>query len=621
MNLETEVVVIGGGHAGAEAAWVCARLGVPTVLVTMDRRAIGRMSCNPAMGGIGKGQMIREIDALGGLMGLASDAAGIHFRILNRRKGPAVRAPRAQCDRTLYADAVQKALASTPNLMIIEGTVEGIDVERSSDHGRPAVRGVRLKGGDILHCLCAIVTTGTFLRAVMHTGERITPGGRLGEDSADGLSSTLAKLGLTLARLKTGTPPRVACDSVDYAALEIQTPDETPAPFSFMHDGLDQQQVPCWITYTNEETHALIRADLHRAPLYTGQISSTGPRYCPSIEDKIVRFSEKPRHQVFLEPEGYESDRLYCNGISTSLPEDVQVAMVRSIRGLEQADIVQMGYAVEYDFVPPQQTQATLETKRIAGLYLAGQINGTSGYEEAAGQGLIAGVNAARRCRDAEPVVLRRDQGYIGVMIDDLVTKGTVEPYRMFTSRAEYRLLLRSDNADARLTPIGREIGLVDDARWGRFERKQTLAAAFDSWASARRHNGRCLLDVLAHGGEDAPGPAILHEWADSLPALVRGCSPEQLAEVAAFVCIEAKYGGYICRQQREIERFRTLESRRIPDDFDFGSLRQLKHEARERLQAVAPRSIGQARRISGISPADMTVLMIYLDEKRRRPA
>ncbi len=621
MNAETEVVVIGGGHAGAEAAWACARLGVPTVLVTMDRQAIGRMSCNPAMGGIGKGQMIREIDALGGLMGLASDAAGIHFRILNRRKGPAVRAPRAQCDRTLYSEAVQAALASTPNLTIINGSVEGIDVEQSSSHDLPVVRCVRLKDGSTLHCRCAIVTTGTFLRAVMHTGEKITPGGRFGEDSADGLSRALANLGLNLQRLKTGTPPRVACDSVDFAALEIQSPDEVPAPFSFMHDKLDQRQVPCWITHTNEHTHALIRDELHRAPLYTGQISSTGPRYCPSIEDKVVRFSEKPRHQLFLEPEGYESDRLYCNGISTSLPEDVQVAMVHSIRGLERAEIVQMGYAVEYDFVPPQQIQAGLETKRVAGLYLAGQINGTSGYEEAAGQGLMAGVNAARRCRDIGPIVLRRDQSYIGVMIDDLVTKGTIEPYRMFTSRAEYRLLLRSDNADVRLTPVGREIGLVDDARWSRFDRKRTLATAFESWASKRRHDGCRFLDVLAHGDEGAPGPAVVREWANASRDLPPGCSEEQMAEAAASVCIEAKYGGYIGRQQREVERFRLMESRRIPDGFDFGSLRQLKHEARERLQAVAPRNIGQARRISGISPADITVLMIYLDEKRRRPA
>lgn len=620
MNVETEVVVIGGGHAGAEAAWACARLGVPTVLVTMDRRAIGRMSCNPAMGGIGKGQMIREIDALGGLMGLASDAAGIHFRILNRRKGPAVRSPRAQCDRTLYSEAVQAALASTPNLTIIDGIVEGIDVEQPPAQDRPVVRGVRLKDGGILRCRCAIVTTGTFLRAVMHTGETITAGGRLGEDSADGLGSALADLGLNLQRLKTGTPPRIACDSVDYGALEIQSPDETPAPFSFMHDKLDQRQVPCWITYTHEETHALIRAALHRAPLYTGQISSTGPRYCPSIEDKVVRFSDKPRHQIFLEPEGYESDRLYCNGISTSLPEDVQIAMVRSIRGLARAEIVQMGYAVEYDFVPPQQTQATLETKKIAGLFLAGQINGTSGYEEAAGQGLMAGMNAARKCREDEPVVLRRDQGYIGVMIDDLVTKGTIEPYRMFTSRAEYRLLLRGDNADVRLTPLGREVGLVDDARWCRFESKRSLSEAFESWSAKRWNDGRRLLDVLAHGEEGGPDSGLLREWADASPDLASGCSVELMAEAAASVCIEAKYGGYISRQQREVERFRVMESRRIPDGFDFGLLRQLKHEARERLQAVAPRNIGQARRISGISPADITVLMIYLDGNRRRP-
>ncbi|HVP13830.1 MAG TPA: tRNA uridine-5-carboxymethylaminomethyl(34) synthesis enzyme MnmG [Phycisphaerae bacterium] len=624
-----EVIVVGGGHAGAEAAWASARLGVPTMLITMNHDAVGRMSCNPAMGGIGKGQIIREIDAMGGLMGLATDAAGIHFRILNRRKGPAVWAPRCQCDRSLYAAAAQSLLASTTNLAIVEGMVESIESSLSSDRARPAVRAVRLADGRVFRCGCVVLTTGTFLRALMHCGERQVRGGRLGERSADGLSASLGGLGLQLGRLKTGTPPRVALDSVDYERLEEQPPDSTPTPFSFMNEAVAQPQISCWITYTNAQTHDLIRANLHRAPMYSGQIKSRGPRYCPSIEDKVVRFADKTRHQVFLEPEGYDSDRLYCNGISTSLPADVQSAMVQSIPGLEQASIVQMGYAVEYDFVPPQQTRATLEAKCVEGLYLAGQINGTSGYEEAAGQGLMAGINAARHVMRAEPLVLGRHQGYIGVMIDDLVTKGTSEPYRMFTSRAEYRLLLRGDNADARLTPIGRGIGLVDDARWDRFRRKQAAIQMFASWATKQRHEGRRLLDWLAHhdaewsveGRGSSEKACWFDRWGQSLPAQWRECSDALLHEAVDAACIEAKYGGYVRRQEREVERFQRMESRRIPDGFDFGSIRQLRLEAREKLSTVAPRSIGQARRISGISPADITVLMLYLEQRSRHIA
>lgn len=628
MDRRFEIIVIGGGHAGAEAAWAAARLGVPTALVTMQREAIGRMSCNPAIGGIGKGQMVREIDALGGLMGLATDRAGIQFRMLNRRKGPAVWAPRAQCDRDLYAAAVQDLLACTPNLEIIEGTIETIE---TSDVPR-AVRTVRLTDGRVLACRCVIVTTGTFLRALMHTGEAKAEGGRIGEGSAVGLSACLREMGLELGRLKTGTPPRIARDTVDYGVLEEQPGDDPPEPFSFMTDRIDQRQVSCWITYTGAPSHELIRANLHRAPMYTGQIESRGPRYCPSIEDKIVRFAEKDRHQIFLEPEGYESDRIYCNGISTSLPVDVQEGVVRSIRGLERARILQWGYAVEYDFVPPHQIDATLQAKCIAGLYLAGQINGTSGYEEAAGQGLLAGINAARRVLGREPVVLRRDQAYIGVMIDDLVTRGVVEPYRMFTSRAEYRLLLRSDNADARLTTLGREIGLVEDARWLRYTQKRDAIAAIGRWAERTIIDGVPLSRWLARTDgesiERVPWRAWRNEGMErggndggglgALPDDVAGVSGRLLDEAFESAAIEAKYGGYVRRQLREVERFRKMETRRIPDGLDYHTIRQLRFEARERLSSINPRSIGQAQRISGINPADIAVLLLHLESVRR---
>jgi len=617
MPVNPEIIIIGGGHAGAEAAWAAARLGVPTLLITMDREALGRMSCNPAIGGIGKGQMVREIDALGGLMGLATDAGGIQFRMLNRRKGPAVHAPRAQCDRRLYAAAVRDALEHTPNLTIIEGRVEDIETARAEDH--LAITGVRLADGRGFRCRCVIVTTGTFLRGLMHTGEHQAEGGRVGEDSAVGLSAALERMGLSLGRLKTGTPPRIARDSIDYDRLEVQPGDETPAPFSFMNDAINQPQIDCWITYTNESVHDLIRSNLHRAPMYSGQITTRGPRYCPSIEDKVVRFADKPRHQIFLEPEGYDSDRIYCNGISTSLPVDVQEPMVRRIEGLEHARIVQPGYAVEYDFVPPHQTRPTLETKPVAGLYLAGQINGTSGYEEAAGQGLVAGVNAAARVLDHEPLVMGRDQSYIAVMIDDLVTKGTIEPYRMFTSRAEYRLLLRSDNADVRLTPIGRSIGLVDDARWNRFNAKRAAVTAFEDWTRRVRHNGRSYFEWLKRANTEEAAAIDWHRWKDECPQAA-GASDALLNEAIAAVRIEAKYGGYIDRQDREIERFRRMESRRIPEGFDYAALPQLRHEAREKLTAIAPRSLGQAQRISGISPADIAVIMIYLGRPTPTP-
>jgi tRNA uridine 5-carboxymethylaminomethyl modification enzyme len=604
-----DMVVIGGGHAGTEAAWAAARLGADTALVTMQHAAIGRMSCNPAIGGIGKGQMVREIDALGGIMGRCIDRAGIQFRMLNRSKGPAVWAPRAQADRGLYAEAVQSVLAEARGLEIIEGLVDEIEVVEGD--GRRRVSAVRLADGRTLPCSAVIVTTGTFMSALMHCGHTQTPGGRHGEAAAEGISRNLTALGFSLARLKTGTPPRLHRDTVDYTACETQPGDGEPVPFSFLTERIENRQVDCWITYTNESTHELIRANLDRAPMFTGQIDSTGPRYCPSIEDKVVRFAEKPRHQIFLEPEGYDSERIYCNGISTSLPADVQADMLREIPGLTRARIVQPGYAVEYDFIPTTQTRMSLESKLIDGLYTAGQINGTSGYEEAAGQGLVAGVNAARKLAgDDEPFILRRDQAYIGVMIDDLITKPPLEPYRMFTSRAEYRLSLRSDNADRRLTPVGRQLGLVDDQRWTQYEAKATAIDRATEIARRAAYNGGKLIDKLRQ--PETP-LAVLADAVD------RAGEPDAPVAVLEQVMIDARYAGYLVRQERQVERFRKMESMKIPPTADYTHMTALRAEAREKLAAVTPATIGQAARISGISPADIMTLGVYLSSRNSR--
>ncbi|UCG33473.1 MAG: tRNA uridine-5-carboxymethylaminomethyl(34) synthesis enzyme MnmG [Phycisphaerales bacterium] len=603
MAASFDIVVIGGGHAGVEAAHAAARLGADTALVTMNLEAIARMSCNPAIGGLGKGQIVREVDALGGLMGWAIDAVGIQFRLLNRSKGPAVRAPRAQADSGRYSAEVRRLLEETPGLTLLEGTVEEIETRAS---GRlPEVAGLRLDDGRFFKTRSVIVTVGTFLHGLMHCGPKQTEGGRIGEPASVGLSRCLSDLGLCLARLKTGTPPRVDRESVRFGALAEQRGDEEPVPFSFLTDRIDRPQTCCWITHTNQATHEVIRANLHCAPLYSGQIRARGPRYCPSIEDKVVRFADKAHHHVFLEPEGVDSERIYCNGISTSLPPDVQEAVVHSIAGLEHARILQYGYAIEYDSVPTDQIGASLEVKAIGGLFLAGQINGTSGYEEAAGQGIIAGINAVRRLRGQDSLILRRDQAYIGVMIDDLVTRPPDEPYRMFTSRAEYRMTLRCDNADKRLTHLGRELGLVCDHRWEVFQRTCRQSAEAEQSLTRARIDGVLARDLLRRP------ETTLADLIKRSPAL------EALANLDARVLdgveIAVKYDGYVRRQQRQIERYRSLEDRRIPPGFEFDSVPGLRREAREKLAAIGPGSLGQVARIPGVNPADVAVLWVAM--------
>ncbi len=623
MRTDFDIIVIGGGHAGAEAAWAAARLGASTALVTLDPARIGQMSCNPAIGGLAKGQMVREIDALGGLMGLATDETGIQFRMLNRSKGPAVWGPRAQADKYKYAVEVQRLLEMCANLNIVSGEVAEICTSQAavssgvqSYAAGVAVDGVLLSDGTRLSCRAVIVTTGTFLRGLMHTGERQTEGGRVGESAAKGLSGCLSRLGLELGRLKTGTPPRLKRQTIDFSAFELQPGDLVPAPFSYLNEYGNAGsaawvppllQVPCYLSGTNPQIHEIIRANLHRAPMYSGQIASTGPRYCPSIEDKVVRFADKQKHQIFLEPEGLDTDEIYCNGISTSLPADVQEQIVRLVPGLEQVEILRHGYAVEYDMVWPTQIQSTLQTKSIAGLFLAGQINGTSGYEEAAAQGIVAGVNAVRYAGGNEPdFVLRRDQAYIGVLIDDLVTKPPTEPYRMFTSRAEHRLHLRTDNADERLTPIGREIGLVDNSRWNNFvQRRDAIADGLDL-VRMNRVGDVPAVDYLRRSDVDW---AQLVEKAPALTAIS--------SDVGWQIEVRIKYQGYIARQDRQIERFSKMESKLIPSSIDYRAVTGLRNEAKQKLSKFTPRSLGQALRISGITPADVTLLAVHLDRCR----
>jgi tRNA uridine 5-carboxymethylaminomethyl modification enzyme len=598
-----DVIVVGAGHAGIEAALASARMGLRTALLTLNCDTIGQMSCNPAIGGVAKGQIVREIDALGGAMGVITDASAIQFRLLNRGKGPAMHSPRAQCDKKAYQFLAKLTVERQDNLSIRQEMVETIEVEG----GR--VAGVRCRGDAHYHARSVVLTTGTFLQALMHTGEVKTPGGRGGDVAAQRLSQSLLDLGFELRRFKTGTPPRLNGRTIDFTRLEPQPGDDEPVAFSFLTQRVTQTQLDCHVTYTNPAVHDIIRGNLHRAPMYSGQIQSTGPRYCPSIEDKVVRFADREAHQIFLEPEGRNTLEYYCNGISTSLPRDVQETIIPLIPGLEQAEIMRYGYAVEYDYAPPNQLQPTLETKVLPGLFFAGQINGTTGYEEAACQGLIAGINASLAVKNQHPFLIDRSQAYIGVLIDDLVTRGVDEPYRMFTSRAEYRLLLRHDNADLRLTELGRQVGLVDDHRWTQFEGRREAIARLRGQLSSTRIGKDSLLQLLRR-------PETT--WEEILQLEPRLDEFESSPNVIAQVTIETKYDGYIGRQTEQIERFRRLEEKPIPADLDYRLIPQLRVEAREKFERIRPLSLGQAGRISGISPADIATLLIHL--KRGNP-
>ncbi len=618
-----DVIVIGAGHAGTEAALAAARIGAKTALLTTNLDTVGQMSCNPAIGGVGKGQIVREIDALGGAMGRAIDATGIQFRMLNRRKGPAMHSPRAQADKRAYQAEIKRVVEEQENLSLRQEAVEELLTKTEGGKAKAiplptshfplhSIEGVRVRGGAIYKARSVVLTTGTFLQALMHTGEAKTAGGRAGEGTSAGISGSLERLGFRLERFKTGTPPRLNARTIDFEACELQPGDEEPQAFSFVTQSLPEPQIPCHITHTNQAVHDLIRENLSRAPMYSGQISTNGPRYCPSIEDKVVRFAEKQQHQLYLEPEGRNTLEVYVNGVSTSLPRDVQDAMFRHIPGCERAEIMRYGYAVEYDYAPPDQLTPTLESKAVAGLFFAGQINGTTGYEEAGAQGLIAGANAALGVAGREPLVLSRDEAYIGVLIDDLVTCGVDEPYRMFTSRAEYRLLLRQDNADQRLTPIGARCGLVSASREQRLREKLGHVERIAGWIGSTRVDGQSLAEHLKRPEVDwsvmlAMAPAEIAEQIEKAPD-----------EASEQVLYDTKYAGYIARQQTEVDRQNRLADKRIPASFDYARIRQMRHEAREKLAKIQPISLAQAGRISGITPADIALLMAHLDDPKR---